>query len=140
MTALIAPEEPGCETLRVPVTKVFDGDGFLTKVHSRRHGVDFELAVRFGFIDAPEMGQPGGEEAKDFLASLIFGKLVDLVVLTKMDTGRSVDRHGRVVCVPYLIGEQASQDPPHTGIIGSCMCRLIAPVSRNVELEMVLNG
>lgn len=140
MTALIAHEQPGCETLRVPVMKVFDGDGFLTRIHSPRHGVEVELSVRFGFIDAPEMGQPGGEEAKEFLASLISGKLVDLVILTKMDTGGSVDRHGRVVCVPYLIGDQASQDPPDTGVMGSFLRHLISPVSRSVELEMVLNG
>lgn len=140
MTALIAPEEPGRETLRVPVLKVFDGDGFLSRIHSHRHGVEFELSVRFGFIDAPEIGQPGGVEAKEFLESLISGKLVDLVVLTKMDTGGSVDRHGRVICVPYLLGEQASQGLSEMGVMGSLLRHLTPPVSRNIEIEMVLNG
>lgn len=39
-----------------------------------------------------------------------------------MDTGKSVDRHGRVVAVPYL-GD-----------------RYPASMTRNVEIEMLLNG
>ena len=113
---LIAPEEPGCDTLRVPVLKVFDGDGFLTSL-GRHH-----VAVRFGFTDAPEIEQPGGQEAKAFLSSLIFDRWVELVVLFKTDTGGVVDRHGRIVCIPYLCDESA---------FGAM---------RNIELEMVLNG
>lgn len=113
---IIAQEEPGCDTLRVPVLKVFDGDGFLTSLGPRR------IAVRFGFTDAPEIEQPGGQEAKAFLSSLIFDRWVELVVLFKSDTGRFVDRHGRIVAVPYLSDESA---------LGAM---------RNVELEMVLNG
>lgn len=55
---LYALEEPNTETLRVPVIKVFDGDGFLTRIRARSREV--EATVRFGFIDAPEIGQPGG--------------------------------------------------------------------------------
>jgi hypothetical protein len=45
---------------------------------------------------------------------------VDLGILLKMDTGRIIDGHGRIVAVPYL--------------------RQDGSVSRNIELEMVLNG
>lgn len=117
---LIAPEEPGDDTLRVRVLRVFDGDGFLTRITVPGRGLDVETAVRFGFIDAPELGQPGGQEAKDFLTKLIDGQWLDLVILLKMDTGRIIDGHGRIVAVPYL----RQQDL----------------VCRNVELEMVLNG
>lgn len=122
---LIALEEPGTETIKVPVLKVFDGDGFLTKLTHPRRNVEIELTVRFGFIDAPEMNQPGGLEAKAFLEHLIGNRWVDLVVLTKMDTGGIVDRHGRMVCVPYLT--QHSIDPRQA-------------ITRNIELEMILNG
>lgn len=117
---LIVPEEPGDDTLRVPVLRVFDGDGFLTRIVVPGRGVEVEAAVRFGFIDAPELGQPGGHEARDFLTNLIGGRWVDLGILLKMDTGSIIDGHGRIVAVPYL--------------------RLEGSVCRNVELEMVLNG
>ncbi len=123
---LFAPEEPGTETVRVPVLKVFDGDGFLTRLPAPR-GLEVETTVRFGFIDAPEMEQPGGREAKDFLSGLINGQWLDLVLLIKMDTGRMVDGHGRIVAVPYLRGARPS------GREASYSCR-------NIELEMVLNG
>src|SRR5688500_17210253 len=111
---LIVPEEPESETLRVPVLKVFDGDGFLTRIDVPRRNVELEVAVRFGFIDAPEINQPGGREARDFLSSLISDQWLDLVILTKMDTGGIVDRYGRIVAVPYLRqqrAENASQPP-----------------------------
>ena len=117
---LFAPEEPGDDTLRVPVLRVFDGDGFLTRITVPGRGLEIETAVRFGFIDAPELGQPGGHEAKDFLTRLIDGQWLDLAILLKMDTGCIIDGHGRIVAVPYL----RHQDR----------------FSRNIELEMVLNG
>lgn len=118
---LIVPDEPEGETLRVPVLRVFDGDGFLTRVLSPRQDAEKEFAVRFGFIDAPEMEQAGGQEARDFLESLIGGQWVDLSILFKTDIGSIFDRHGRVVAVPYLR-------------------QMTSAHCRNIELEMVLNG
>lgn len=119
---LIAPEEPEGETLSVPVLRVFDGDGFLTSIHIPSRNAEIEITVRFGFIDAPEMTQAGGPEAKDFLERIIGGQLIDLTILTKMDTGSIMDRHGRIVAIPYL--KQTQEYATH----------------RNIELEMVLNG
>jgi hypothetical protein len=48
------------------------------------------------------MEQPGGKEARAFLSSLISNRWVELAILLKSDTGGIVDRHGRIVCVPYL--------------------------------------
>lgn len=139
---LIAPEEPESETIRAPVLKVFDGDGFLTRITVPRRNAELEVTVRFGFIDAPEMGQPGGREARDFLSSLISGQWLDLAILMKMDTGGIIDRHGRIVAVPYL-RQQCADD----GIPASSILRRLfggSPrdsfMSRNIELEMVLNG
>jgi endonuclease YncB( thermonuclease family) len=126
---LIVEQAPNCQTLRVPVLKVFDGDGFLTKIESPRHPETAELTVRFGFIDAPEMGQLGGIEARDFLTSIIGGKSVDLAILTKMDTGGIVDSYGRIVAIPYLSG----QSTPSSWFKQ-------AALPRNIELEMVVNG
>ena len=138
---LIVHEEPEGETLRVPVLKVFDGDGFLTRIHVPRRGVELEFTVRFGFIDAPEMEQPGGREAKGFLEHLIAGQWLNLSILTKMDTGGIVDRHGRIVAIPYL----RQMNSPVGGLISSLRSLTGLPmpgrsIFRNIELEMVVNG
>jgi endonuclease YncB( thermonuclease family) len=112
--------------IEVPVLKVFDGDGFRTKIALRQltgnpndpAEVD---AIRFGFIDAPELEQRGGREARDFLTALIGGRNVWIDILLKMDTGKSVDRYGRVVAVAYL-GDR------------------YPALTRNIEIEMLLNG
>lgn len=119
---LIAYEEPGTDTIRAPVLKVFDGDGFKTLLWNTHLQKPCEVVVRLGFTDAPELEQPGGQESKAFLTSLIADRWVELAVLLKMDTGRIVDRHGRIVCVPYLV------DDDRAGAL------------RNIELEMILNG
>ena len=116
-------DDPGPDTIRVLVVRVFDGDGFLCRIDLPNRGRSIEATVRCGFIDAPETGQVGGRESKAFLETLIGGKLLDVIVLTKMDTGSSFDRHGRLVGVPFLPAEPARSMP-----------------ARNVELEMVLNG
>jgi endonuclease YncB( thermonuclease family) len=117
-------EEASPTAIEVPVLKVFDGDGFRTKIALRQltgnpndpAEVD---AIRFGFIDAPELEQRGGREARDFLTALIAGRNVWIDILLKMDTGKSVDRYGRVVAVVYL-GDRS--------------------LTRNIEIEMLLNG
>jgi endonuclease YncB( thermonuclease family) len=137
---LFAPENPDGDTLRVPVVRVFDGDGFLTRIQLGRDR-EVEASVRFGFIDAPEMDQAGGPEARDFLNHLIAGQWLDLIILTKMDTGGSVDRHGRIVAVPYLQHAQSARNEA-----SSILTKLFAVLPsaaadfRNIELEMVLNG
>ena len=147
-SSLVVPEQPAGGTIRVPVVKIFDGDGFLGRIKACEvtgnpfHQGELEFCARFGFIDAPELGQPGGNEAKAFLDSLIGGKAVDIAILTKMDTGGSLDRYGRVVCVPYLAEQCPAvasgtlfRWPPRGSIFGRPLT-----VFRNIELEMVING
>ena len=137
---LIAPEDPGPDTIQVPVLKVFDGDGFLTRIDNPQRKTSLEVTIRLGFIDAPEMEQPGGQEAREFLQSLIGGKWVDLVILIKMDTGGVVDRHGRIVAVPYLRADDSENVTRSSSIVGRNLRHLTSPAFRNIELEMVLNG
>ena len=128
----------------MPVLKIFDGDGFLTRIKTREFTgspsdqSEFQVAVRFGFVDAPELGRPGGHEAKRFLASLIGDKWVELVVLTKMDTGKIVDAYKRIVCVPFLTEEYSVAGSNHLHDAKTFGKPLL--VTRNIELEMVLNG
>lgn len=136
---LIAPERPETETLNVSVLKVFDGDGFLAGIRDPRSLSRLEFSARLGFIDAPEMEQPGGPEARDFLQALIGGKRLDIVPLIKMDTGGIVDRHSRIVCVAYLTEEFPTDWI--ASLPGSPeIPRQHRRITRNVELEMILNG
>lgn len=147
-SVIIVPENPGADTISVPVLKIFDGDGFLTRIKTCEFTgnpsdqSEIEVAVRFGFIDAPELGQPGWQEAKQFLATLIGDKWVELVILTKMDTGQIVDRHKRIVCVPFLTQEYSAAEfktsSNHLHNAKTFGGPLL--VTRNIELEMVLNG
>ncbi len=139
---LTAAERVDTQTLRVRVLRVFDGDGFLTRIWHPEHRREVEVGARFGFIDAPEMDQPGGLEAKQFLENIIADKWLELAILLKYDTGQIFDRHKRLVCVPYLPedqGEVSGASPLNF------LKALISPfgsgnMMRNVELEMVLNG
>jgi len=145
---IIVPENPGRDTIGARVLKVFDGDGFLTRIKTysltgnQRDQAELETTVRFGFIDAPELEQPGGHEAKEFLTSLIDDKWVELVILTKMDTGRSFDRHGRIVCVPFLTEEYPAAEFITSSSRSHKAKTFGEPlfVTRNIELEMVING
>lgn len=64
------------------VTRVIDGDTFLTK--SRKH------AVRLANVDAPEKGRKGGSKATQRLKSLIQGKKVEVNTVARDTYGRSV--------------------------------------------------
>jgi micrococcal nuclease len=117
--------------IEVPVLKVFDGDGFLTKIaNPKDHTEEVEATVRFGFIDAPELEQRGGCEAREFLTTLIGGRNVWIDILIKMDTGKPVDRHGRIVAVPYL-GDRYP---------ASMVSNRWSYLTGNIEIEMLLNG
>ncbi|MBR1191567.1 topoisomerase DNA-binding C4 zinc finger domain-containing protein [Bradyrhizobium sp. AUGA SZCCT0160] len=122
--------------IEVPVLKVFDGDGFLTKIalcqltDNPKDHTEFEATIRFGFVDAPELEQRGGREAREFLTALIGGRKIWIDILTKMDTGKSLDRHGRIVAVPYL-GDRYP---------ASMVSNRSLYLTGNIEIEMLLNG
>jgi len=68
---------------------VIDGDTFDTTSGDR---------VRLADIDAPEYGEPGYYDAKNFLISLVYGKTVHLDI----DDVYETDKYGRLVCVVYV--------------------------------------
>lgn len=135
---IVAPKQIPKDALRLKVMHVGDGDGFRTKIEISP-GVELKASVRFGFIDAPEMSQRGGPEARNYLQSLIGGKVLDVAVTNKTETGDYIDRYGRIVGVPFLseasVSGAASPTNPLRKIFG-----LRRTIVRNVELEMVLNG
>lgn len=64
------------------VIKVIDGDTFLT--NSRKN------AVRLANVDAPEIGQRGGQAAKKSLSELILTETVSIDTKARDVYGRSV--------------------------------------------------
>lgn len=71
------------------VSRVIDGDTFDTTSGDR---------IRLADIDAPESGEYGYSDAKDFLTSLVYEKTVYLDI----DDVYETDRYGRLVCVVYV--------------------------------------
>ncbi|OYX76130.1 MAG: hypothetical protein B7Y82_14140 [Sphingomonadales bacterium 32-65-25] len=144
----IVPDDPGPagpeEVLKATVQKVFDGDGFLANVwHPYREAWVERIPFRFAFIDAPEIAQPFGPESRDFLASLIAGKELRLDPVGKESTGyMPIDPYKRLLCMGFLT-EQMSVgriDYYHNGTCGSGSVKQARPVTRNIELEMIVNG
>ena len=73
------------------VTRVIDGDTFLTK--SRKH------PVRLANVDAPEKGRKGGSKATKQLKKLIQGKKVEVHTVARDTYGRAVAnvKKGRIL-------------------------------------------
>lgn len=145
---IIVPDDPGTasplECFKANVIKVFDGDGFMADVwHPIRNAWVRGVSFRFAFIDAPEIGQPDGEEAKDFLASLIVGKTLRLDPIGKESSGyMPIDSYKRMLCMGYLTEQMGKgrvayylAGETHVGTV-----RRARPVCRNIELEMIANG
>lgn len=96
---------PGSSFLRGRVVSVSDGDTFRllhvpTRFHSSKLGdqklSDVALPIRICTIDTPETakfgkhGQPFGDDAKDYLKSMILDRIVKVRLLEKDQYGRGV--------------------------------------------------
>ena len=77
-----APEE-----LQTTITRVIDGDTILTKENQK---------VRYIGINAPETGQPYGQQATDYNKSLVLGKTVTVVY-----DKQQKDQYGRLLGYVY---------------------------------------
>jgi micrococcal nuclease len=135
---IVAPDRVPESALRLRVLHVGDGDGFRTKI-MHRPGLELDASVRFGFIDAPELSQRGGPEARDYLRTLIGGKTLDVAITHKTETGNAIDRYGRIVGVPFLSEASTSKSEPVRNSIRKVFGQRQIIV-RNIELEMILNG
>jgi endonuclease YncB( thermonuclease family) len=145
---IIAPDAPEPEDVRdlleAEVTTVFDGDGFLAKLWQPLRGTWLErVPFRFAFIDAPEMQQPFGREAQDFLHQTILGKNLKLSLIGKQSTGyMPIDGYRRLLCVGFLTEEMQSGEVRYfrQGKCDAGVVKKARPVTRNIELEMIVNG
>ncbi|WP_156254730.1 thermonuclease family protein [Sandarakinorhabdus oryzae] len=145
---IIAPDEPEPatleEALKATVIRVFDGDGFLARVWNpfRQAWVE-RVPFRFAFIDAPEMGQPFGQESKVFLERLIADRSLRLDPVGKESTGFiPVDPYKRMLCMAFLSDQLAAGKVTYfmNRTCSTGTARSARAVTRNVELEMVVNG
>jgi len=101
--------------LRGKVVSVHDGDT-LTLLS----GKGKKTKIRLEGIDAPEIGQPYGEESRRALDNLVYGRVVTVVVVTTDKYGRTI---GQVFLDRYAMNyemvriglawryDQYSQDP-----------------------------
>ena len=62
------------------VTKVYDGDSFVTT----------EQHVRLADVNTPEAGQPGYDRAKNALTALIYDKFVNVHAVATGHYGRTI--------------------------------------------------
>lgn len=148
ISSIIAPDdleaEITAETLKVKVLKVFDGDGFLANLFDPVHKKWVNrVSFRFSFIDAPEMEQPFGEESMKFLHKLIAGKTLQICLIGKESVGYlPIDQYKRILCMAFL-SEQMQVGPIEYYLRGGCgtgEVKTARTVTRNIELEMIVNG
>lgn len=85
------------------VTEIIDGDTFVVDPHWTFNG-NTGCSVRIANFNAPEMNEPGGQEAKDELEKTLLDELVQLVNVVNFDRGRVVcDVHWNGVDVKTLL-------------------------------------
>ena len=85
------------------VTKVIDGDTIEVRQEKRNY------KVRLSEIDAPEINQRFGTESKNFLASLILNKEIELIYITE-------DRYGRIVAKIYKDNKDINRSMVRNGL------------------------
>ncbi|WP_417612112.1 thermonuclease family protein [Parasphingorhabdus sp.] len=148
ISSIIAPNNPEsdaiAETLTADILEVFDGDGFLANLRGPFGEVWVNrVPIRFAFIDAPEMDQPFGVESRKFLQKLIRGKALQLCLIGKESTNFvPIDQYKRILCMAFLIEQMpiGKIDYYVSGNCGTGLVRAARSVTRNIELEMIING
>jgi micrococcal nuclease len=78
------------------VTRVIDGDTL---------EVEGDLRIRLVLVDAPELSESGGAEARDYLTDLCLGSLA---LIDEDDFQIGADPYGRVLAVVYCDGPNAN--------------------------------
>ncbi|EME7695694.1 thermonuclease family protein [Salmonella enterica] len=85
-------------TLTGRVVRIIDGDTVVVLTQPER-----TVRVRLAGIDAPEKGQPFGQHARQFLASRVAGRVVEVA-------GDSRDHHDRVLGTLWADGRDINAE------------------------------
>lgn len=86
------PAQPSATQFIAKVIGVIDGDTIDVLTDEKQ-----TIRIRFASIDAPERGQPFGNNAKQFVSDAVFGKMIGI-----NETDR--DSYGRMVADLYIDG------------------------------------
>ncbi len=89
------------------VTRVIDGDGL---------EVEGGLQIRLVLVDAPELSESGGPEARDYLTNLCLGSLA---LIDEDDFQIGDDPYGRTLAVVYCDGTNANAAMISSGHAGT---------------------
>jgi len=84
-----SPHKQIFQDFRATITKVHDGDTVTMTWNER----DFPFRMRLRDIDAPELNNQGGHEARDHLSDIIEGQEVDILI----DPENRVEKFGRLL-------------------------------------------
>ena len=89
------------EEFEATVVAVHDGDTILIQVDFW----DFTVPFRFININAPELSEKGGDEARDYLKSQVLGKEVTIILGKK-----KIEKWGRMLGEVMADGSGLNQD------------------------------
>lgn len=107
------------------ITEVHDGDTLLTSNHDK---------IRLSYIDCPELKQPFGTVAKDFTASKVLNKTVNV------DVKKNRDKYGRLLGYVLIDNEQPLNDQLVTNGLAwsynSAKMRKLEKVARNNKIGL----
>jgi len=102
-----SPHKQIFEPFSAKVIRVHDGDTITVRWRER----DFDFPVRFSNTAAPELSEKGGKESRDWLKSILEGKVVDVVV----DPDNRVEKFGRLLGLVYFNGFDVGVESVFTG-------------------------
>tara|TARA_Y100000310_G_C20567196_1_gene756112 strand:+ start:98 stop:553 length:456 start_codon:yes stop_codon:yes gene_type:complete len=102
-----SPHKQITQDFRAKIKKVIDGDTVQIEWAER----DFPFRMRLRDIDAPELNNKGGHEAKSHLQNLVEGKEVEILI----DPKNRVEKWGRLLGDIMIRGIQISEEMTRFG-------------------------
>jgi endonuclease YncB( thermonuclease family) len=121
ISLLLFPAMPMADPAKV--VRVHDGDTITVLDDDEE-----QHRIRMASIDAPELGQPYGRAARQELADLVAGKMVEI---EPTDT----DRYGRTIAVVLLNSGNVNREMVSRGVAWSYLKYLDDPVLVNLEAD-----
>lgn len=96
-----SPHPQITETFHAEVVKVHDGDSISVRWEKR----DFDTKVRIDEINTPELNEPGGHEAREWLEERILNKTVEIQLNPKR-----VEKWGRILGTVHSEGMSVGEE------------------------------
>lgn len=105
-----SPHKQITEDFTAEVVKVHDGDTITVRWSDR----DFDFPIRLADINAPELNQPGGHEARSWLEKRILNETIDIIL-----SERRVEKWGRILGTIYHNGLNVAEEEIQRGLAQS---------------------